>query len=120
MQRLPIAIALVLSIAACGKDEGGGSRRDDKVASCNMPSVQTCVEYRGANLAAGEDNLARLCNAAGISSAQFTMTACPTEGVTATCKTRESKDFIYEGYPIPVADFEKECKRKEGVFSTKP
>jgi hypothetical protein len=121
MQRLLIASALVLTIAGCGKDDSKDKGyRAGEVGSCNIPSVQTCVEYRGANLAAGEDNLARLCKAAGVSSAEFTMTACPTEHVIGTCKAREGKDFIYEGYPMPVADFEAECKRKEGTFSTKP
>ena len=96
MQRLPIAIALVLTLAACGKDDSKDKGyRAGEVASCNMPSVQTCEEYRGANLAAGEDNLARLCQAGGISSAEFAMKACPTEHVVGTCKKREGKRFIY-------------------------
>ena len=120
MKRLPTVLLLLLSLTACSKDDskkysGPGA---GKIASCNMPSVQTCAEYRDANLAIGTDSLERLCT--GVSDAVFTSSPCPTDKVIGTCKKNEGKDFIYEGYPIAVADFEASCKRQEGTFSPKP
>jgi hypothetical protein len=123
MKLLPSIVLLLIALAACGKDDskkysGPGA---GKVASCKMPSVQSCREYRDANLALGTESLERLCTGAGGSSdAVFGSSPCPTEKVTGTCKKNEHKDFIYEGYPISVADFEASCTGGDGKFSAKP
>ena len=91
---------------------GGG----DKVASCDMPGVHTCREYRGGNLALGTESLAKLCMPEISPSARFTETACPTEHVIASCAKPEGKYYYYEGYEIPAADNEKMCTDGGGTF----
>ncbi len=119
MMALLAAVALG---AGCGgeKDEGagkgGGGKAGGKVASCNVPSMGTCREYRDGNLALGDDMLKRLCT--GSDSATFTSSPCPTDKLVASCTKKEGKDYYYEAYPLPLADTEADCKRNEGTFAT--
>lgn len=117
------SILALFTLVACSDDKpkGSGGKHAGKVASCNMPTVQMCVEYRDANLALGTEMLERLCTGpAGSPDAKFTASPCPTEKVIGTCKKNENKDFFYEGFPMPIADVEADCKRGEGAFSTRP
>lgn len=109
-----IALGLLL-VAACGKGGANeGAKDNGKVASCNIASMKTCVEYRGANLALGTESLAKLCTAV-VSSATFTETPCPTAGVIGTCQRNEGKDFFYEGFE-GTSD-EKSCTARGGKFA---
>ena len=108
-------LALLLA-AGCSKGSGG-PKDDGKVASCNMPSLQSCREYRGGNLALGTESLAKLCTAVG--DFKFTETPCPTAGVIGVCAMNEGTDYFYTGYAIPMADAEKSCKQGGHTFRTK-
>lgn len=110
------ALLAVLLVAACSK--GKKAEWDGKVASCNMPTLQSCREYRDANLAMGTESLAKLCGIAG-ASAKFTETPCPTADVIGVCAMNEGVDFMYTGYPIPIADAEKSCKERGHKFRAK-
>lgn len=112
----------IAALAACGsgdKDKGGGDKKggggDDKVASCNQAKIHSCREYRGGNLAIGTDSLKKLCSA--IEPGDFTDKPCPTEKLVGSCAKPEGKDFFYEGYPIPAADAEKQCKDSGGSWA---
>ncbi len=105
---------LAIVAAGCGKKAGGG---DNRVASCLSESMHGCREYSAANLAAGSDNLAKLCTVVDKAST-FSMTACPTANVIGSCAQREGKDVYYQGYDLePVADLEKSCTGKGGTWS---
>ncbi len=106
-------LALAL-FAGCSK--GGKAADDGKVASCNMPSLQSCREYRGGNLALGTENLAKLCE---IGNFKLTETPCPTENIIGICAMNEGTDFHYTGYAIPVADIEKSCTERGHKFRAK-
>jgi hypothetical protein len=101
---------LLLMITACNK----GAKTDGKVASCNIASMNTCVEYRGGNLALGTENLAKLCTVV-VSSAAFSETPCPTANVLSTCQRDEGKDFFYQGFEG--MDLEKSCTERGGKFA---
>jgi len=108
------ALALLL-VAGCSK--GGGAAKDDgKVASCNMPSLQSCREYRGGNLAMGTENLAKLCE---IGAFKLTETPCPTTDIIGVCAKNEGTDFYYTGYEIPMEKNQKYCTDAGGTFRTK-
>jgi hypothetical protein len=108
--------ALLLgALLGCG-NKSSGTKAAEPVASCLSESIHGCREYRGANLAAGSDNLASLCTVVD-KSAKFTMTACPTTNVTGTCTKPEGKDFYYQGNEVPLADLEKQCTSGGGTWS---
>jgi len=110
---LPL-LALLVG-AACSK--GGDAPKDDgKVASCNMPSLQSCQEYRGGNLALGTEHIAKLC---AIGDFKLTETPCPTASVIGVCAKNEGTDFYYAGYAIPIAKVEASCTASGGTFRAK-
>jgi hypothetical protein len=108
-------LAIVLMFAACGGDKKDGDK-GGKVASCMMVTAGSCREYRGGNLAAGLDNLKKLCEETGVGDAKFAETACPTEKLTGTCKKAEGKDYFYEG-SMATEDVEKYCNGTQGEFA---
>jgi len=109
------ALLALLLVAGCSK--GGDAPKDDgKVASCNMPSLQSCQEYRGGNLALGTEHIAKLC---AIGDFKLTETACPTVGVIGVCAKNEGTDFYYTGYAIPIAKVESSCTSSGGKFRAK-
>lgn len=107
-------LALLL-IAGCSKG-GKGEARDDRVASCNIEEMKSCVEYRGTNLAMGSDGLAKLCNVV-VKSAVFAMTPCPTANIIGSCARNEGKDIYYTGYDPAFGDIEKRCAEQGGKYS---
>lgn len=114
MKRLVIA---VLFVAACGKSDKEKMPGDGKVASCNMESVKSCVEYRDANLALGTKQVQELCTVV-IKSAVFSETPCPTVDVIASCQRNEGKDIYYKGYEMEtVEQIEKSCTSRGGKFA---
>ena len=115
---LKIAAILVLANAGCSKKEAGGGGGGDagKVASCLGSDGTSCREYRGGNLALGTENLAKLCTTLD-AKAVFADVACPTAKLTGSCKKDEGKDYYYEGYPITMADVEKQCASSGGTFA---
>lgn len=79
--------------------------------------MHACVEYRGANLAAGSDGLAKLCTVVD-TGAKFTASACPTEKRIGACKRNEGTDVYYDGNPLgAAAELEKMCIGKNGTWS---
>ena len=117
MLKLSALISLTI-LAACGgkKEEGAASSAGGgggKVASCHMPSLQMCKEYRGDNLALGTESLSKLCTA-GTSDAKFAEVPCPTEKVIASCQLQSGKDYYYEGYPGDAAGIAKSCATMGG------
>lgn len=112
-----LVCVLLLANAGCSKKESAGGGGDGgKVASCLASSGTSCREYRGGNLALGTENLTKLCTALD-KAAVFADVACPTAKLIGSCKKPEGKDFFYEGYPIPVADVEKQCSSSGGTFA---
>ncbi len=109
-----LALALAAGVGCDNKQAPGGGGAGGKVASCNLPGLHSCREYRGGNLALGEDSLRGLCT--GASDAAFTSTPCPTASVIGSCAKAEGKDYFYEGYVIPLADAEQMCKDGGGTF----
>jgi hypothetical protein len=107
-------LALVL---ATGCSKGGAAKDDGKVASCNMPTMQSCREYRGGNLTLGTESLAKLCTTLG--SFTFSETPCPTAGVIGVCAMNEGTDFYYTGYEIPMERTEKRCTEGGHTFRAK-
>jgi hypothetical protein len=113
---------LTVVLTGCGKtsdkpadkadkaDKAGG----DKVASCLSDSQHSCREYSAANLEAGVD-LKSLCTTVD-KAAKYAEVACPTAKVIATCGGPEGKDLFYDGYPIGLADIEKDCKANGKTF----
>lgn len=121
-----LLVAVSLAAVACGSkdsDAAGSSSaaasKDDKVASCNMPSAGSCREYRGGNLALGTDNLKKLCSPQISKDAAFADTACPTEKLKGTCKKPEGTDFYYEGSLLTLENAEKYCKDGKGTWTAK-
>ena len=108
------ALFALLLVAACSK--GTDKPDDGKVASCNMPSLQSCREYRGGNLALGTENLAKLCE---IGNFKLTETACPTANLIGICKMNEGTDYFYTDYAIPAAELEGSCTKMNGKFTAK-
>jgi hypothetical protein len=109
--------AVLLLVAACSKgDKSSASKDDGKVASCNMPSLQSCREYRGGNLALGTENLAKLCE---IGNFKLTETPCPTENIIGVCAMNEGTDYFYGGYGIPVGEIESTCTSRGHKFRAK-
>lgn len=106
-------VMLVIALAACGKQSS--SQASGNVASCNLGSAGTCREYNAANLAAGSDNLAKLCGIA--KTATFSMTACPTANMTGRCAQKEHTDVYYASYPIPSVELEMACRTSGGTFT---
>jgi hypothetical protein len=88
------------------------------VASCNLAGVGNCREYNAANLAAGSDNLAKLCGIAA--TATFAMRPCPTANMTGKCAEKEHTDFFYTAYPIPANEVEMACRTSGGTFTKAP
>jgi len=118
IRRLAPVLFLLVACEGHKKDPAGkGGGASDKVASCNMPGLSSCREYRGGNLALGDEMLRSLCTETGVGSAQFTASPCPTEKLLGTCQKNEGKDFFYEGYPIAITDAESGCKDGGGTFS---
>ena len=117
---LALAVGLVLAAGCSKKSSDGassGAKADDgKVASCNMPNLASCREYRGGNLALGTENLAKLCE---IGNYKLTETACPTENVIGVCAMNEGTDYFYGGYGIPVAEIESTCTSRGHKFRAK-
>jgi hypothetical protein len=101
---------LLLMITACNK-----GAKDDKVASCNLASMKTCIEYRDGNLALGTEHLAKLCAIAG-DVGKFSETPCPTANITGTCQRKEGKDYFYQGFD-GVPDLVKACTERDGKFA---
>lgn len=101
----------LLLVAACNK----GVKQDEKVASCYLESMKTCVEYRGGNLALGTKHIAELCTAV-TSAAKFSETPCPTANILSTCQRDEGKDFFYQGFE-GASDLEKSCRERGGKFA---
>lgn len=110
-------LSLVL-FAGCSKSDKASSASEGggKVASCNMPSLQACREYRGGNLALGTENLAKLCE---IGNFKLTETPCPTENIIGVCAMNEGTDFFYGGYGIPVGEIESTCTSRGHKFRAK-
>jgi hypothetical protein len=120
MTNLVRVLALSSLLFACkdkAADSGGkAGAKGDTVASCNAAALGTCVEYNKDNLAAGSDSIAKMCTVVD-KTAVFTMTACPTAGVTASCAGPEHKDYFYAAYPISADDNEKSCKASGKTFT---
>jgi hypothetical protein len=110
-------VLCALLLAGCSKKDAADDFAD-KIASCNMPGLQSCVEYRGANLALGTKLVEELCKMPN-EDMRFGLVPCPTEKVIGTCQRNEGKDFYYEGYMIPIAKVEKSCTERGGTFATK-
>lgn len=109
-------IAIVLfALCACGKQS---SRASGDVASCNLTVAGNCREYNAANLAAGSDNLAKLCGIA--KTATFSMAPCPTVNMTGRCAQKEHTDVYYASYPIPANELEMACNTSGGTFTKAP
>lgn len=115
MRKLMLVLCVIA--AGCGKkSDSSGGGAGDKVASCASDSMHSCREYNANNLAAGSDNLAKLCTVVDKAS-RFTMTACPTANLLGSCAMPEGKDYYYQGYDIePAADLEKNCTSKGGTW----
>ena len=117
MKSFALIATSLLAIAACkdkGKDASGGDKpAAGKAASCNMPKMYGCKQYNEKNLVIGTDGLQKLCESVG---GTFAMTPCPTEKRLGACVKREGTDIVYDGYPIPVADVEKDCTSTEGSW----
>ena len=110
--RIALCVVLVLA-AACSKK----STAEGPVASCLSDGMHGCREYNANNLAAGSDNLAKLCTIVD-KAAKFTMTACPTANVIGSCAKPEGKDVYYKGYELGPADvLEKDCTTGGGTWS---
>lgn len=110
-----LLFVLCIVVAGCGKKSGGGG--DERVASCSSVRMHSCRQYSSANLAAGSDNLAKLCTVVD-KAAVFAMTACPTANAIGSCAMHEGKDLYYQGYDIePAADLEKNCTSRGGTWS---
>ena len=109
------ALFALLLVAACSKggDKPGADKEGGKVASCNMPSLQSCREYRGGNLALGVEYVAKIC---AIGNFTLTETPCPTAGVIGVCAMNEGTDFYYGDYAIPKAELESSCKSRGGTY----
>ena len=108
-------LLVCLLAAACGKKSGGNA--DGPVASCMSDGMHSCREYNANNLAAGSDNLAKLCTVVD-KAAKFTMTACPTADAIGSCAKHEGKDVYYQGYELGPADvLEKDCTAGGGTWS---
>ncbi|MBU1238571.1 hypothetical protein KKF84_02585 [Myxococcota bacterium] len=101
-----------MAIVTTGCSKGKSDKKEGKVASCNMPKLQSCREYRDDNLALGTDMLRTLCGKTG----DFKDTACPEKDLIGTCKVSEHKDFFYKGYVIPLKSLEKSCNDKKGKW----
>jgi hypothetical protein len=94
------------------------SRATGDIASCDLPSAGNCREYSAANLAAGSDNLAKLCGLA--KTATFAMRPCSTANLTGRCAQKEHTDFYYASYPIPATELEMACRTSGGSFTKAP
>lgn len=108
-------VLLAVLLCACGKQ---GSRATGDVASCNLGAAGNCREYNAANLAAGSDNLAKLCGIA--KTAVFSMTPCPMANATGRCAQKEHTDVYYASYPIPATELEMACHTAGGTFTKAP
>jgi hypothetical protein len=106
-------VLAMLAITACGKQSSGPQTGD--VASCDLPGSGNCRQYNAANLAAGSDNLAKLCSIA--KTATFAMRACPTANLTGSCAQKEHTDYYYASYPIPAEELEMACRTQGGTFT---
>lgn len=109
------SLLLVIVLAACSKQS---TQKTGDVASCDLPSAGNCRQYNANNLAAGSDNLAKLC---GISNAAtFAMRPCSTANVIGTCVQKEHTDYYYASYPIPATELEMACHSAGGTFRKAP
>jgi hypothetical protein len=111
-----VLLVIALGLCACSKESSRAS--SGEIASCNLGSAGNCREYSGANLAAGSDNLAKLCGIA--KTATFSMTACPTANMTGRCAQKEHTDVYYTSYPIPAVELEMACRTSGGTFTKGP
>lgn len=113
--RIAVSLVLVLAAACGNKSSNGGGTAP--VASCLSEGMHGCREYNANNLAAGSDNLAKLCTVVD-KAAKFTMTACPTANKIGACAKPEGKDVYYQGYELGPADvLEKDCASGGGTWS---
>jgi len=103
----------LLILAAC-KSGGDSKTADDQVASCDMPEVKQCREYRGGNLALGTDSLKKLCT--GMPGMVFATTPCPSANLAATCAKSEGTDLYYAGSEL-LETAERYCKQAGGAFT---
>jgi hypothetical protein len=108
--RFALVLTLALGCSNDKKDGGGGKKEEGPVASCKNPSLFMCREYRGGNLALGEEPLKELCLAAGGKDVAFTSEPCPTDKLLGACKAAEYKDYFYEGFGQTTAELEEACK----------
>lgn len=114
--RSALVVAIVIAgLSACSKQS---SRASGDVASCNLGVAGNCREYNAQNLAAGSDNLAKLCGIA--KTATFAMTPCPTANMIGRCALKEHTDVYYTGYPIPANELEMACRNSGGTFAKTP
>jgi len=121
---LAVAIVLSFSLSAGGgckqEEPSTGSKEkkevksEEKVASCNNQGLNSCREYRGANLALGTEGLKKLCD---IGKGTFSEVACPLDKAIGSCQVPEHKDFYYQGYVISMEESEKACKDRQGTFT---
>ena len=117
-----IVLSLCISVwSGCKKEEpttGSKEKKEvkseEKVASCNNQSLNSCREYRGANLALGTEGLKQLCD---IGKGTFSEVACPVDKAIGSCQVPEHKDFYYQGYMISMEEAEKACKDRQGTFT---
>lgn len=110
------ALFALILVAACSKGGDAPPGAGDKVASCNMPTLQSCREYRGGNLALGTESLTKLCAIGGFT---LTETPCPMEGRIGVCAMNEGTDVFYGDYAIPKAELESSCTSRGGKFRAK-
>jgi len=104
---------VLFALMACGGTKEDA--RGEAVASCTQASLHACLEYRGANLAAGSASLAKLCSA--VAPGDFKMTPCATAQRIGSCARLTGTDVYYEGYPIALPDAERSCKESNGTFA---
>ncbi|HEY4180145.1 MAG TPA: hypothetical protein VGM90_25055 [Kofleriaceae bacterium] len=109
MKRLAL---MILVLGACSKQ---GAQEQGDTYSCNDTNVGSCREWKGANLAAGVENLEKLC--AISKQAVFSRKACSPVGMTGKCTRKDATDYFYKQYPLPAEDLEPACKTADGVFS---
>jgi len=105
---------LLVALVACSRES---AHPPAGVWSCHSAKAGNCREWSGPGLAAGIDNLRKLCTTTA--SATFANGACPTANVTGRCTTADHSDVFYEGYPLRAVDLPAACTPAGGTFSPK-
>ncbi|MDB4963265.1 MAG: hypothetical protein JWP01_3264 [Myxococcales bacterium] len=113
--RMTRFVLCALVLTGCSKKDPADDFAD-RIASCNMPTLQSCQEYRGANLALGTKLVEELCKSPNMDM-RFGLVPCPTEKMIGSCQRNEGKDFYYEGYVIELAKLESSCTERGGTFA---